>query len=98
MNWMVIVRRIGGTAAFMLGIISLVLPVLPGWLFIGVGLYILSKDSPGMQGRINVLRARYRHMHTLMNEVERRFGHHEPQRDEDRDAVVDAATTPERKV
>jgi uncharacterized membrane protein YbaN (DUF454 family) len=97
MNWMVLLRRIGGTAAFMLGIVSLVLPVLPGWLFIGIGLYILSKDSPGMQGRINVLRSRYRHVHTMMTEVERRFGHHPPE-EKNSERAIDATTTPERKV
>jgi uncharacterized membrane protein YbaN (DUF454 family) len=59
---------------FILGIVALVLPVLPGWLLIGVGLFILSKDSPGMQDRIMALRRRYRHADRVMGEVERRFG------------------------
>jgi uncharacterized membrane protein YbaN (DUF454 family) len=67
-------RRIGGTAVFILGIVALVLPVLPGWLLIGVGLFILSKDSPGMQDRIMALRRRYASVDKVMREVERRFG------------------------
>lgn len=59
----------------MLGIVSLVLPVLPGWLFIGIGLYVLSLDSPGMQGRIRALRVKYRRVDSVMKEVERRMGH-----------------------
>jgi uncharacterized protein YqgC (DUF456 family) len=74
MRWTVLLRRIGGTAVFILGIVALVLPVLPGWLLIGVGLFILSKDSPGMQDRIMALRRRYVHVNKIMTEVERRFG------------------------
>jgi len=35
------------------------LPMVPGWLLIGLGLYLLSVDSPGMQHRIGAVRARY---------------------------------------
>lgn len=74
MRWMVFFRRVGGTAVFMLGIVALILPILPGWLLIGVGLYILSLDSPGMQERIFALRKRYPHADKVMTEVESRFG------------------------
>jgi hypothetical protein len=82
MRWGVIMRRTGGTAVFILGIVSLILPILPGWLFIGVGLYILAQDSPGMQERIASLRARYRHVDRVMDEVERRFGARLPSREQ----------------
>jgi uncharacterized membrane protein YbaN (DUF454 family) len=93
MRWSVLLRRIGGTAVFILGIVSLVLPVLPGWVLIGAGLYILSKDSPGMQGRIHALRARYHRVDRIMSEVERRFGHQEPKKPIGREVA-----TPEREV
>lgn len=74
MNWMVLLRRIGATALFMIGVIGLLLPIVPGWIFIGVGLYILSIDSPGIEGRINALRTKYRHINNAMHGVENRFG------------------------
>lgn len=99
MRWAILFRRVGGTAAFMLGIVSLVLPVLPGWLFIGIGLYILSKDSPGMQGRIRALRARYKRIETLMGHVERRMGHvHHPEPTPETQPLNKDVTTPESKV
>lgn len=69
-----VLRKIGGTMLFMLGIISLALPVLPGWIFIGVGLYILSLDSPGITHRVDRLRARYKFFDEVMIRVDRLFG------------------------
>ena len=74
MKWMILVRRIGATALFMLGVVGLILPVLPGIFFIAIGLYVLSIDSPGLESRINVLRGKYHHVHKTMNHVEARFG------------------------
>lgn len=99
MRWAILFRRVGGTAAFMLGIVSLVLPVLPGWLFIGIGLYILSLDSPGMQGRIRTLRARYKRIETLMSHVERRMGHKQsPEPSTKTPPVTRDVTTPQSEV
>ena len=74
MKFGIFIRRAIGTGAFIAGIIALILPVLPGWLFIGVGLYFLSLDSPGMQQRIKILRDRYMHFDTLMKSIDARFG------------------------
>lgn len=59
---------------FMLGIVSLILPVLPGWFFIVLGLYILSLDSPGMQARLDALARKYPQFDKVLQRVERRFG------------------------
>lgn len=74
MRFSVLLRRIGGTTVFMVGIVALILPVLPGWFFIAVGLYILSIDSPGMQARLDALAHRYPHVDRALATVERRFG------------------------
>lgn len=66
MNLMIILRRVLGTILFIVGVLGLLLPVLPGFLLIGVGLYFLSLDSPGMQLRINQLRREYKHFDMLM--------------------------------
>lgn len=52
-------RRISGTILFIIGVFSLIIPIVPGWLLIVVGLYLLSVDSPGIQRRFALLCARY---------------------------------------
>lgn len=74
MRFSVLLRRIGGTTIFMVGIVALILPVLPGWFLIGLGLYILSLDSPGMQSRLDALALRYPHVDRVLGIVERRLG------------------------
>lgn len=56
---MPIIRRIGGMLLFVIGIVSLILPVLPGWILIILGLYVLSIDSRNMHERLRYLRGRY---------------------------------------
>ena len=74
MRFSVLLRRIGGTTIFMVGIVALILPVLPGWLLIGLGLYILSLDSPGMQNRLDALARRYPHVDRVLATIEKRLG------------------------
>jgi len=74
MRFSVLLRRIGGTTLFMVGIVALILPVLPGWFFIAFGLYILSLDSPGMQNRLDALARRYPHVDRMLGMVEKRLG------------------------
>ncbi len=74
MRFSIILRRIGGTTVFMIGIVALILPVLPGWFLIAVGLYILSIDSPGMQLRLDMLSRKYPIVDRTLAQVERRFG------------------------
>lgn len=78
MTLLALLRRIGGTVVFMVGVVALAIPIIPGWLLIGVGLYLLSVDSPGMQQRIIVLRARHRHLNMLLAPVDRLLGHTPP--------------------
>ena len=71
MNFMVLARRILGTVLFIVGMVAWILPIIPGWPLIGVGLYILSLDSPGMQTRILQLKQRYPHFKKGMERIER---------------------------
>lgn len=75
MSFLALLRRIGGTVIFMVGVVSLALPIIPGWFLIGVGLYLLSVDSPGMQQRIAILRVRHRHLNALLTPIDRLLGH-----------------------
>jgi len=75
MTFFALLRRVGGTVIFMVGVVALALPIIPGWLLIGIGLYLLSVDSPGMQQRIVVLRARHPHLNRLLSPVDRLLGH-----------------------
>lgn len=42
------------------GMAGVVLPILPGWVLIGLGFYILSVDSPRIQEKILTYRTKYR--------------------------------------
>jgi type II secretory pathway component PulF len=59
MSWLKLARRIGGIVLFASGVFSLLLPIVPGWLLIAVGLYLLSIDSPALQRRFIILCIRY---------------------------------------
>ena len=61
-----ILRKIVATALFVFGVVALVLPLLPGWVFIGVGLYLLSLDSPEMQEKISHYRTKHRALDRLL--------------------------------
>jgi uncharacterized membrane protein YbaN (DUF454 family) len=74
MNLMILLRRTIGTISFMVGLIGIVLPVLPGVILIALGLYILSIDSPGLSLRLRQLRNRYRYFDIAMSHIEKRFG------------------------
>lgn len=66
-------RRLGGTALFIIGVVALVLPLLPGFVFIALGLYVLSIDSPKIHEHTKRIRYRYKHIDTAMVHVERRL-------------------------
>lgn len=69
------IRRIGGTILFIVGLVSLLLPIIPGWFLIGIGLYLLAVDSVGMQHRISVIRARHKLIDRLFAPLDRFTGH-----------------------
>lgn len=75
MNWQRFFRRIGGTAIFIVGVVALALPIIPGLLLIAFGLYLLAVDSPGMQTRITVLRTRHAYLDRFLAPVDRLLGH-----------------------
>jgi len=54
-------RKTVATGLFIFGTVALALPLLPGWLMIGAGLYFLSIDSPVTQGHIARYRAKFRY-------------------------------------
>ncbi|MBI4183747.1 MAG: hypothetical protein HY521_07095 [Proteobacteria bacterium] len=59
-------RRGAGWGFVVVGLAGLVLPVLQGVLFLGVGLYLLADDSPWARRAIARLRRRFpRHAQTL---------------------------------
>lgn len=43
----------------LLGVTGVILPIVPGLVFVGLGLYILSVDSPRVQGVVCRYRARH---------------------------------------
>lgn len=55
-----LLRKTVATGFFVFGTVALALPLLPGWLLIGLGLYLLSLDSPRIQERFEHYRGRYR--------------------------------------
>ncbi len=54
-----VLRKTVATGLFVFGVVALVVPLIPGWVMIGVGLYLLSIDSPKMQGAVLRYRTRY---------------------------------------
>ena len=77
-KWLPHARRISGTSLFMVGIVALPIPVVPGWLLIGVALYILSIDSPGMRPRVAALRVRHPFLNRVLVPLDRLLGHESP--------------------
>jgi len=75
MTWLTLARRIGGAVLFTAGAFSLVLPIVPGWLLIALGLYLLSIDSPGLQRRFSALCARFPLLERLRRAYHRFLGH-----------------------
>ncbi len=57
----------------MMGVFALVLPIIPGWLLIALGLYILSIDSPGLERRLRTLRARFPRIDRFLEKHDGRF-------------------------
>lgn len=67
-----IVRKATATTLFIFGIVGLALPILPGWVFIGIGLYILSIDSPYLREKIHHYRTKHRVLdHALIHSYDK---------------------------
>jgi len=68
-RWLKITRRTGGVGLCAVGVISLAVPFIPGWLLIGVGLYLLLVDSPSARGRFDVFLMRFPRLQRLIRKV-----------------------------
>lgn len=65
-------RKTVATGFFIFGLVALALPLLPGWVLIGFGLYLLSIDSPQTQDTIARYRAKFRYLdHVLRHSYDR---------------------------
>lgn len=57
-QWLRLVKLIGGTALVVLGILGLLLPILPGWIFLIPGLAVLSTATPKVRLFLRAIRDR----------------------------------------
>ena len=53
-----LLRTIGGFLLVLVGVIGLILPILPGWIFLIPGLVILSERFPSLKGMLEWARAK----------------------------------------
>jgi len=74
MSWLPLLRKIGGTVIFMIGVIALPIPIIPGWFLIGAALYIFSIDSPDIHAYIGKLRMRYKIINYVLMPLDRLLG------------------------
>ncbi len=58
-GWRAIVRIISGIALLAVGIVGLILPVMPGWVFIIPGLMILADYFPPIKRLLDWAKAKY---------------------------------------
>lgn len=54
-----ILRKNLARGAFLIGVIGLAIPILPGWGLIGISLFLFSIDSPELQSRVHRYRTKY---------------------------------------
>ena len=54
-----VVRITGGVGLVLIGIVGLILPVMPGWVFIIPGLVILADHSPRIRRLLEWLKAKF---------------------------------------
>ncbi len=60
-----VLKKTVATGLIVFGVIALVVPLIPGWVCIGLGLYLFSVDSPGIQGKI----LHYRTKHASLDKI-----------------------------
>ncbi len=58
-------KKAVATGLFVFGVIALIVPFIPGWICIGLGLYLFSVDSPRIQAKI----LHYRTKHTSLDRI-----------------------------
>jgi uncharacterized protein len=59
-----------GVFFLLLGLAGLVLPILQGWLFIAIGLLLLSMYSPKLRGWIHERTVKYPTLHAFVDKAE----------------------------
>jgi uncharacterized membrane protein YbaN (DUF454 family) len=75
-------RVAGGATLVLIGLAGLVLPIMPGWLFVIPGLVLLSADVPAIRRRLRYLERRYPWLRQMMDKVRRKRGGNGAPRDE----------------
>jgi len=70
-------KKVVAISLVCVGVVGVVLPVLPGPILIGVGLYLLSVDSPHVQGKIHAYRTKHKALdHALKHSYDRLHAKH----------------------
>lgn len=59
-GWRAIVRIVSGIGLLAVGIVGLILPIMPGWVFIIPGLMILADYFPPIKRLLDWAKAKYR--------------------------------------
>jgi uncharacterized membrane protein YbaN (DUF454 family) len=67
------VRILLGVLSLILGLAGLILPLLQGWLFIGIGLILLSRDVPFFRRLRDRLEQRFPRLARIREGAKRRF-------------------------
>jgi uncharacterized membrane protein YbaN (DUF454 family) len=72
-QWLLPKLRIGlGILSLLLGLAGMVLPILQGWLFIGIGLILLSRDIPFFRRIVARLEERFPKLARILHRAGRR--------------------------
>jgi uncharacterized membrane protein YbaN (DUF454 family) len=69
-----IVRLIGGTLLTILGLAGMFLPILQGWLFLALGVLLLSVDIPAVKRAVCWTENRFPRLGKVLEGVRRRMG------------------------
>ena len=64
-----ILRKTVATGMFTFGVVSLILPFLPGWLMIGAALYLFLLDAPHLQARLAAYRLKYPRLDSVLKKT-----------------------------
>ncbi len=69
-----VLRHVAGWALLLLGVVGLVLPVLQGWLFIGLGALLLAPDVPVFARMLCWVETRFPSLRGALKAMRRRLG------------------------
>ena len=58
-GWRAIIRIVSGTALLLVGVVGLILPIMPGWVFIIPGLMILADYFPPAKRLLDWAKTKY---------------------------------------